>query len=120
MNKDLENREDLHQLMSSFYDKATKDDVIGDKFDHLDMQEHIPKIVEFWSSIIFYDGNYKGNPFDKHLPLKLEPKDFERWIELFEETTQDLFEGERTVEILARANSIAKIFQHKIESLKIL
>lgn len=120
MKKELENREDLHLLMSSFYAKAIKDEVIGDKFDHIDMKDHIPKIVEFWSSIIFYDGNYKGSPFDKHIPLKLEPQDFERWLQLFEETTLELFDGERAAEIIARAKSIGKIFQFKIESLKVL
>lgn len=120
MKRELKNKEDLHLLMSSFYDKAIEDETIGDKFNHIDMKEHIPKIVEFWSSIIFYDGNYKGSPFDKHIPLKLEAKDFERWLQLFEETTFDLFEGERAVEIVARANSIGKIFQFKIESLRIL
>lgn len=120
MKKELKGKEDLQLLMTKFYAKATQDEVIKEKFDDIDMKEHIPKIVEFWSTVIFYDGDYKGSPFDKHIPLKLEQKDFERWLQLFEETTFEMFEGENAKEIVKRAQSIGRIFQFKIESLNLL
>ena len=104
--------------MTAFYAKATKDDVIGSKFDHIDMEEHIPRIAEFWSTIIFYKGDYKGSPFDKHVPLHLKKQDFDRWLLLFEETISEMFEGKMADEILQRAKSIGRIFLFKIESLE--
>ncbi|MCB0502390.1 MAG: group III truncated hemoglobin [Bacteroidetes bacterium] len=120
MKRDIKGKEDLHLLMEKFYAKATKDEVIGVKFEHIDMEEHLPKIVEFWSTIIFFDGNYKGSPFDKHVPLHLEKQDFERWLMLFEATINELFEGEKADEVLQRAQSIARIFLFKIESLNLM
>ena len=118
MKKDITGKEDLFELMTQFYAKATKDIVIGSKFDAINMEEHIPRIVEFWSTILFYKGDYKGSPFDKHIPLRLEKQDFESWLQLFEETISELFEGKMADEILHRAKSIGRIFLFKIESLQ--
>jgi hemoglobin len=118
MKKDISGKEDIKVVMSAFYAKATKDAVIGVKFNHINMQEHIPKIVEFWSTIIFYEGDYKGSPFDKHLPLHLKKQDFDRWLLLFEETVRAHHEGEMTEEIINRAKNIGRIFLFKIESLQ--
>jgi hemoglobin len=118
MKPDINGKKDVQQIMTEFYAKATQDEVIGVKFNHINMTEHIPKIVEFWSTIIFYEGDYKGSPFDKHLPLHLKKQDFERWLMLFEETVRAHFEGEMTEEIINRAKNIGRIFLFKIESLQ--
>ena len=55
--KDIENREDIVTLLTSFYDKASKDEVIGSKFDHLNMAEHIEVIANFWESILLGANN---------------------------------------------------------------
>ncbi len=120
MKTDITGKEDIKKIMSEFYAKATKDDLIGVKFNHINMAEHIPKIVEFWSTIIFYEGDYKGSPFDKHLPLHLKKGDFDRWLSLFEETVRTHHEGDMTEEIINRAKNIGRIFLFKIESLQAL
>lgn len=118
MKTDIKSKADIHQLMDAFYAKATKDEVIGDKFDHIEMSEHLPRIVEFWSTVILHEGDYKGSPFDKHIPLQLEAQDFERWLFLFEETATSLFEGPTLNTIVSRAKVIGATFQYKIESLQ--
>ncbi len=118
--KDIQGREEFHHLMSSFYERAMKDELLGSKFEGIDMETHIPRIVEFWMSIIFYSGNFKGSPFDKHVHLELERQHFDRWLALFEVTLTEFYEGPNTNEVLKRAQSIAKIFLHKIEGLSSL
>lgn len=118
MKRDIQSKEDVEKLMAAFYGKATKDEIIGQKFDGIDMSKHIPRIVDFWRTIIFYDGNFKGSPFDKHIPLHLKNKDFERWLFLFEETMNEYFEGEKATEMINRAKLIGKTFEYKINTLQ--
>ncbi len=115
--KDIETENDLKRLFELFYKKAEKDEIIGNKFDDIDIQSHIPIIVNFWNSIIFSKGKYSGSPFDKHLPLNLEKKHFDRWLYLFETTVYELFHGDTANLMVKRAYSIGAIFLSKIEYL---
>ncbi|MEJ7676618.1 MAG: hypothetical protein WKG06_01825 [Segetibacter sp.] len=45
---------------------------------------------------------------------KLQRKDFERWLQLFNKTVDDLFEGEKAELAKQRALSIATVMQIKI------
>ena len=116
--KDIENREDIVKLLTSFYAKASQDEIIGSKFDHLNMEEHIEVIANFWASILFGANNYKGDPFGKHVPLDLHKADFDRWVELFTETVDAYFSGTVADEAKLRGQTISKIFQHKLDSLR--
>lgn len=114
MMNDISNRAELEQLLGSFYEKALADSVLKPKFEGLDMKKHIPVITDFWDSIIFGTGTYRGNAFEKHIPLGLEEKHFERWLELFGLTVREKFQGERAEYIIFRAETIAAIFRSKL------
>lgn len=64
--------------------------------------------------MILGDMSYQGSPFQKHLHLGIDATHFAKWLELFNETVDDLFKGERATEIKDRAWSIAGVFQHKL------
>lgn len=115
--KDIENHQDIVTLLTSFYDKAAQDEVIGSKFDHLNMEEHIEVIANFWESILLGANNYKGDPFGKHIPLNLHKPDFDRWVQLFTETIDNAFAGPVADEAKLRGETISKIFQYKLDSL---
>ena len=111
--------QNLHQLVEAFYLKVWKDELIGPKFSHVDFKHHLPKMVNFWSTIIFSQGTYTGSPFDKHIPLGIGPAHFERWLDLFNETVLEYFKGDTAEEIIKRANVIGLTFQHKLRSLQV-
>ena len=49
--RDLENREDIVQLLTSFYQKVFADELIGHFFTEvvpLNLETHIPVIADFW------------------------------------------------------------------------
>ena len=48
--------EDLEQLLIAFYDVATVDPLLGSYFAGIDMQRHMPRIVDFWSAMVFHTG----------------------------------------------------------------
>src|SRR5207237_5783519 len=96
--KDSETREDLETLLTEFYKVATKDAEIGHHFADLDLEAHLPVIVDFWEKILFSKPVYFGNPLQIHQklheksPLALEH--FRRWVEIFTRTIDENFSGE--------------------------
>lgn len=114
MKRDLENKADIEKFLTEFYSVALKNEVLKDKFIHLNMAHHIPLITNFWSSIIFFDQSYDGNPFIKHKEMGLNREHFAVWLQLFHQTLDAMYEGANTSEMKKRADSIAQIFQHKL------
>jgi hemoglobin len=117
MKTDIENREDIDRLMREFYATAMGDEVIGYIFTDvakLDLDHHLPIIGDFWETMLFQTGNYARhgrNPLQVHGELNektpLETKHFRRWLEIFTETIDKLFLGERSEFLKSRAQTIA-------------
>ncbi len=55
-------------------------------------------------------GTYRGAPFPKHAVLPVEKAHFDRWLELFLATVDELFSGPKAEEAKGRALSIADTF----------
>lgn len=111
MKSDITTREDIVALVDAFYSKVQADDLLGPVFSHVDWPHHLPIMYSFWSSMLLGEQSYRGNPFQKHLPLPIESKHFDQWLRLFLETVDEKFSGEKAEEIKMRAQSIAGIFQ---------
>jgi hemoglobin len=123
MKKDIVNRSDIELLVNSFYDKVNRDPLIAFFFSEVvvvDWDKHLPVMYDFWENILFYTGKYEGNPMAKHkdihqkCPMKMEH--FQRWIFLFTETVDELFEGSISELAKQRATSIATVMQIKMFS----
>jgi hemoglobin len=115
MNKrDIIGREEISELIAKFYDKVRGDEMLSPVFRHVDWEHHTPVIIDFWAMVLLGSPDYKGNPFQKHLPLKIGREHFERWLNLFAETVDENFAGEKSEEAKARALNIARIFQFKL------
>ncbi|HEX5152194.1 MAG TPA: group III truncated hemoglobin [Parafilimonas sp.] len=123
MKHDIANRKDVEQLINSFYGKVKRDDVIGFIFNDVakvNWEKHLPVMYNFWEGIIFLTGKYSGNPMAVHMQLnhrvKLGKEHFERWIKLFTETVDELFEGKKAALAKEKAIGIAGIMETKIIS----
>ncbi len=114
MKTDITSREDIKILVDRFYDKVKADELLGPVFSHVDWPHHLPIMYNFWSSMMLGDQSYRGNPFQKHLPLPIQTQHFDQWLKLFRETVHEHFSGEKADEILMRAESIAGIFQMRM------
>jgi hemoglobin len=116
--KDLENRQDIEIVVNIFYDKVKHDDMISFMFDHVNWEKHLPLMYDFWDNVLFYTGNYTGNPMAKHQMAHdrnpMTTAHFERWLSLFDETIDESFIGEQATLLKERAKSIATIMQLKI------
>ena len=67
--RDIQDRQDLEDLLRTFYTRAFEDDLIGRFFTEvvpLDLRTHIPVITDFWESVIFNKHNYRKNVMQIH------------------------------------------------------
>ena len=111
---DIVGRADVKLLVDGFYDKVRSDPFLKSVFSHVDWLNHLPVMYDFWSSMLLGDQSYRGNPFQKHLPLNLTSAHFERWLALFHQTVDEIFAGPSAEELKMRSKSIAEVWQHKM------
>ncbi len=107
--------ENIRQLVDGFYAKVRRDPQLAPIFLRAipgDWGPHLNKMYAFWSSVMLTSGRYKGNPVMKHLALPgVQPPLFERWLELFNQTSAELFEDAISSEFQAKAARIAESLQ---------
>lgn len=115
----IDSEEDVRTLVHRFYDRATKDELIGDFFVDLDLPAHLPKITSFWCMVLLGDPSYQGSPIAAHMMLdrriRMEPQHFDRWLALWESTVDELFSGDKAEEAKQRARKIASVMLHKVQ-----
>jgi hemoglobin len=102
--------EDLTPLLTEFYAVATVDDVIGSYFTGVDMVRHMPRIVAFWSTMLFHTSRYSGSAFAPHARMPgLNADHFDRWLSILEATVDARFDGPkaRLMKELARRVAFA-------------
>ena len=124
MKKDIETREDLLLLVTRFYEKLLADDSISYLFTDvakINLEHHLPVLVDFWDSILFQSDTYHKNAMQPHINLHqkspLQLHHFETWLQYFNETIDELFEGEKAFLAKERALSIATVMRIKLKQL---
>lgn len=120
---DLASRSDIERLVDAFYRRVQADDLIGPIFNDIarvDWDTHLPRMYAFWDSVLFGVAGYKGNPAAVHRELaqhaRLSQVEFDRWLELFGATVDELFAGPVAEHAKTRAASIATTLMHHVTS----
>ena len=102
----------IRRLVDAFYGRVRQDAELAPIFARAipgDWGPHLDKMYAFWSSVMLTTGRYKGNPLAKHFALPgMRPGLFERWLALFDETADELFDGDISAEFRAKAARIAE------------
>ncbi|MGB0886712.1 MAG: group III truncated hemoglobin [Vicingaceae bacterium] len=103
--KEIENRADVEKLVNTFYAKVRLDHLLGPIFNsHIPDEkwpEHLSNLTDFWETNLFGIRKFKGNPSQKHvnvdknLNYSVEQTHFGQWLNLWFQTIDELFEGER-------------------------
>lgn len=117
MKNEILDLNDIKTLVDSFYGKVREDFLLAPIFDkviHDRWPEHMEKMYTFWQTILLGEHTYNGSPFPPHAKLPVEKEHFDRWLNLFYETINDNFVGEKAEEAKWRASRIAEVFQNKI------
>lgn len=119
--RDIATRDDIVSLVDGFYARVREDDLLGPIFNDIarvDWAAHLPKMYDFWDSVLFGRAQFKGNPLAVHRALAtrapMTDAAFGRWIVLFHATVDDLFSGPVAFEAKQRAVRIAMTMQYHI------
>ena len=100
----------IDALVEGFYARVREDALIGSIFaDRItNWAPHLAQMKLFWSSVALSTGVYQGRPMPKHLPLPIDARHFDRWLELFVETARTLCPPIAADHFTERARRIAE------------
>jgi hemoglobin len=105
----------LSDLLVSFYAALADDPLLAPYFASLDMSTHMPRIVAFWSTILFHTGRYSRNAFRPHLSMPgLTADHFASWVATLERTLDARFAGENVECMKDLAQRIAHSMQLRL------
>lgn len=114
MKHDLKDRSDVFLLVSRFYEKVRNNKDIGYFFDSIEnWEEHLEKLTDFWESNLFFVSKYSGNPQKVHIEVdsqndhSINEKHFGTWLNLWIQTLDENFEGERAERAKHNARKMA-------------
>jgi hemoglobin len=121
---DIESREDIALLVETFYTRAFQDPILGPIFvdvAKLDLPRHMPIMCDFWENILFQARKYPGGMmmvhYQLHIKTMLEPHHFQRWLDYWEATVDDLFAGERANIAKVHAGRVAVSMGNRFQQL---
>ncbi len=132
MKQDIQNREDIYLIVSEFYKKIRKDEVLSPFFNNVitDWEAHLDRLTTFWETSLFMtkklNQRYDGNPLDVHVKVDQENNNtitelhFGLWLNLWYQTLNEHFEGEVVENAKRRARKMGtfmylNIFQARLK-----
>jgi len=101
----------IRTLVHRFYARVRRDTLLGPIFNTAiaDWDDHLEKLCRFWSSVTLMTGRYKGTPMKAHAQLPdISGLHFDRWLELFRQTANDVCPGAPAHLFIDRAERIAQ------------
>ena len=112
--KEIENRQDVSVVVRGFYKKVRKDEMLGPIFNSIisDLEEHLEKLIDFWTMQLFGGKIYNGNPIiahqavDEYSNRQISALHFGTWLNLWFETIDTDFIGENAALLKHRARKM--------------
>lgn len=118
---DIAGRDDILHLVGTFYSRAFADELIGPIFTdvvHMDLVRHMPIMADFWQTVLFKAGLYSRNAlaihFDVHAKAPLGLDHFNRWLQLWTNTVDELFSGGKAEMAKVQAHLIAGSLHRRV------
>ena len=121
---DIETTADCERIVRAFYARAMEDELIGWIFTdvaELDLEEHVPKITAFWATNLLGSKSYRGGAFGVHgrlhqmAPGGLRKEHFERWLVLWCQTVDELYDGPLAAAAKVHALRVANAFYGRLQ-----
>jgi hemoglobin len=97
---DLADRADVEELLRRFYNRVLVDDLLAEPFTDVrayGLDSHIPKMCDFWETVLFRAGLYRGSALDAHRHVHrrtpLSGRHFVRWLTTWNHTVDEMYRG---------------------------
>jgi hemoglobin len=119
MKPDIQNRSDIEKLINTFYEKIREDEHMKRFFGAVDWNHHLPRMIGFWEFILFstpdaYTGSMMDAHFKIHADHKMEKESFAHWLDTFNKSVDELFEGTKAEDAKNAAAGIGATLKYKI------
>jgi len=105
----------IAELVPAFYERVRRDPELGPIFERVvggAWDAHLAKLCDFWSSVMLMSGRFTGQPMATHARLPdIAPAHFDRWLQIWRETTEELCPPEAAALFRAKAGMIAESLQ---------
>jgi hemoglobin len=118
---DILGREEINLLVDRFYASVRRDFKLAPVFDEIakvNWDVHLPKLCDFWESVLFRTGAYRGNPLAVHRHLfsrtTMDRAMFDRWLQLFTAAVDHYFIGENAEHIKRVATDMANVIHSRL------
>lgn len=122
MKSDIQTPDDIKLLVDQFYAQAIKDELIGHFFTdvmQMKLEEHLPRIYDFWESILLHTSSYRGNVMLKHIELDrlatISDEQIDRWLFLWTKSVDSRYTGDCADEAKRRASLMAELMKFKLK-----
>ena len=119
--KEIITPEDIKRLVNAFYEEIRQDELLAPIFNERiedRWPQHLEKMYAFWQTVLLDEHTYLGSPFPPHARLPVNHSHFQRWMKLFIQIVDTLFQGEKAYEAKWRAGKMAELFESKIQYYK--
>lgn len=97
---DIGTRADIDALLRVFYARAFDDELLRHIFievAHMDLEEHLPMIGNFWEKVLLGTVEYSGNAMRLHRHLHdrepLTPAHFQHWLTIWNQSIDARHQG---------------------------
>lgn len=118
---DLANRGDVEALLRRFYGQVLCDDTLAEPFAKVRMyglESHLPVMCDFWQTVLFRAGLYGGSVVRAHHPVHdrhaLTAGHFLRWLQLWNDTVDEMYQGPVAEHAKVQAIRIARAMHHRL------
>jgi hemoglobin len=113
-------RDDIARVVSKFYVAVRRHPELGPVFAQsigADVwPSHEAKITRFWANAILNERDYGGNPMQVHKTQgHIEPRHFQVWLDLFEETLRTTLPAEPAMQFNTLARRIGASLKMGLE-----
>ena len=112
--RDIANENDVGVLVRRFYRAAIPDPVLGPVFERfgVDWSRHLPRLTAYWTSALLDRPGLATNTVAVHSDVRrvapFGEEHIARWIELWEETVDELFVGALAERAKERARQVGR------------
>ena len=117
VHRDITTDNDVGALVRSFYRYAIPDPLLGPVFERFGVYwpRHLPKLVAYWEHVLLDRPGLATNTIGVHGGVQrvapFGPEHVARWVELWEETVDDLYVGPVAELAKTRARQVGRALE---------
>jgi len=114
---DIATFSDISKVVHQQYAQLLIDDLTASTFAHLNLEEHLPVICNFWCFVLNVEAEqhaYRGSAFEPHVKLNLTHRHFEVWMNFLYSAIDESFAGPMADTWKEKARQMGMLFEYKL------